>query len=89
MPLSANDPNLDYPGSWGDASEGWCYLAFPDEDKCDHAMYIGWKYAKVPYGAYVVVGNHLRLEQTKYLGDVLNALKEHPYYVGWKNDIRS
>lgn len=88
MPLSQNDSELDYDGSWGDASAKWPYLAFKTEDEANHAYYVGWKYGKVPYGSYVLVGKRLRLEETKYLGDVMNAVKKHPYTSNWKSKIR-
>lgn len=62
MPLSQSDPNLDYPGSWGDASEGWPKIRFRTEEEANDASVVAWRVAKVPYGSYVTVDKELRLE---------------------------
>jgi hypothetical protein len=62
MPLSQNDPSLDYGGSWGDAPEGWPTISFPTEEQANAAYVAAWRDVKVPYGSYVLVGNDLRLE---------------------------
>lgn len=62
MPLSQDDPNLDYDGSWADASKGWPSISFPTEVDAQDAYVVAWKVAKVPYGSYVLVGKELRLE---------------------------
>ena len=62
MPLSQNDPSLDYGGSWGDASEGWPTISFPTEETARSAYVATWRDVKVPYGSYVLVGKDLRLE---------------------------
>jgi hypothetical protein len=62
MPLSQNDPSLDYDGSWGDASEGWPVISFATEEEANKAYVVAWRDAKVPYGSYVLVGRDLRLE---------------------------
>lgn len=62
MPLSQNDPNLDYDGSWGDASRGWPSIFFTSKDEAQAAYVAAWRDVKVPYGSYVLVGTELRLE---------------------------
>jgi hypothetical protein len=62
MPLSKNDPALDYDGSWGDASKGWPAISFDTEEEANRAYVIAHREVKVPYGSYVLVGNVLRLE---------------------------
>jgi hypothetical protein len=62
MPLSQNDPDLDYDGSWDDASRSWPSISFTTEEEARRAYVIAWRNAKVPYGSYVLVGNSLRLE---------------------------
>ena len=62
MPLSPNDPALDYDGSWADASKEWPSISFPSEEEAKNAYTFVWRVAKVPYGSYVLVGNDLRLE---------------------------
>jgi len=62
MPLSQDDPSLDYDGSWGDASRGWPSISFPTEEEAQRAYVVAWRDAKVPYGSYVLVDKELRLE---------------------------
>jgi hypothetical protein len=62
MPLSQNDPSLNYGGSWGDASKNWPSIAFSTEEEAERAYVVAWRDAKVPYGSYVLVGKTLRLE---------------------------
>jgi hypothetical protein len=62
MPLSQNDPTLDYDGSWADASRGWPSICFSTEEEAKEAHVAAWQEAKVPYGSYVLVGRELRLE---------------------------
>ena len=62
MPLSQNDPSLDYGGSWGDASEGWPSISFTTEEEARMAYVTSWRECKVPYGSYVLVDKVLRLE---------------------------
>ena len=88
MPLSQHDASLDYDGSWGDASKGWPEMTFRTEDQANYAHYVGWKYANVPYGSYVLVGTTLRLEKREYIRHVREALITHPYREGWKERIR-
>lgn len=63
MPLSQDDPKLDYDGSWADASKGWPSISFPTEEEAKAAYVVAWQDAKVPYGSYVLVGKELRLEK--------------------------
>lgn len=62
MPLSQDDPNLDYDGSWDDASKDWPSISFSTETKAMRAYVAAWRDVKVPYGSYVIVGKELRLE---------------------------
>lgn len=62
MPLSQNDPSLDYDGSWADASKDWPAISFSDEKRAKEAFIHTWRDVKIPYGSYVLVGNTLRLE---------------------------
>jgi len=62
MPLSQDDPELDYEGSWRDASQNWPKLTFSTEAEAQAAYVKAWQIAKVPYGSYVLVGKELRLE---------------------------
>jgi hypothetical protein len=62
MPLSQSDPDLDYSGSWADASKGWPSIDFPTEEQAREAYVAAWRDVKVPYGSYVLVGTVLRLE---------------------------
>lgn len=62
MPLSQNDPALDYDGSWGDASVNWPSIQFSNEETAKKAYVIAWRDVKIPYGCYVLVGSTLRLE---------------------------
>jgi hypothetical protein len=62
MPLSQNDPSLDYDGSWDAASKDWPSIAFSTEEEARRAYVVAWRDAKVPYGSYVLVGTVLRLE---------------------------
>jgi hypothetical protein len=76
MPLSQNDPALDYDGSWGDASEGWPEIGFDTDEEATHAYCIAWRICKIPYGSYVLVGKALRLETDEYMARVINKLVE-------------
>jgi len=78
MPLSQNDPTLDYGGSWADASQSWPRIVFSTETQARRAHYVAWKYAKVPYGCYVLVGRELRLESQEQITSVEKALREWP-----------
>jgi hypothetical protein len=40
MPLSQHDPDLDYDGSWGDASEGWPSIPFSTEEEAKRAYVV-------------------------------------------------
>jgi hypothetical protein len=62
MPLSQNDPSLDYDGSWDVASKNWPSIVFSTEEEANRAYVTAWREAKVPYGSYVLVGKFLRLE---------------------------
>jgi len=62
VPLSKDDPDLDYGGSWGDASKGWPSITFLTEEAARRAYVAAWRDVKVPYGSYVLVGSVLRLE---------------------------
>ena len=66
MPLSKQDPALDYNGSWGDASEGWPSIIFDTEQEAKRAYVEAWRNVKVPYGSYVLVGHVLRLETEEW-----------------------
>lgn len=72
MPLSPDDPNLDYDGSWREASEAWPKIIFPSES----AAKIGYKLAqsRIPYGSYVLIDKELRLETEDYKKQVLMAI---------------
>jgi hypothetical protein len=76
MPLSQNDPSLDYDGSWDNASKDWPSISFPTEEKANFAYIAAWRDAKVPYGSYVLVGNVLRLE-TETLKNRVEALLDN------------
>jgi len=88
MPLSQSDPALDYGGSWGDASKGWPEMLFQSREHAEYAHYVSHKFAKVPYGSYVLVDRTLRLEKTEYVEKVRSALRKRPYKEGWKDRIR-
>jgi hypothetical protein len=62
MPLSQDDPALDYDGSWADASKDWPLISFPTPEAAKIAYIIAWRNAKVPYGSYVLVDKELRLQ---------------------------
>jgi hypothetical protein len=62
MPLSQNDPELDYDGSWGNASRNWPSISFSTQEEAHRAYVETWRDVKVPYGSYVLVDNVLRLE---------------------------
>lgn len=74
MPLSQDDPALDYGGSWGDASVDWPSIAFESENEAKMAYLMTWKDVGVPYGSYVLVGNTLRLETLEWKKRVENYL---------------
>jgi hypothetical protein len=48
MPLSQNDPSLDYDGSWGDASEGWPVISFATEEEANKAYVLAWRVVALP-----------------------------------------
>jgi hypothetical protein len=75
MPLSQNDPTLDYDGSWGVASVEWPSISFPTEEAAKKAYVIAWRDVKIPYGCYVLVGNTLRLETIEQKNTVIAATK--------------
>lgn len=70
MPLSQSDQSLDYDGSWRDASAKWPCIKFNTEAAAQRAHYVAWKFAKVPYGCYVLVGKELRLETLEQVAAV-------------------
>lgn len=77
MPLSQNDPSLDYDGSWGVASAKWPYLMFASEEDARKAYVACWKECKIPYGCSVLVDNTLRLEtkeQRRTVGDYMQSI---------------
>lgn len=76
MPLSQDDPSLDYDGSWGVASMGWPSIKFEDEQDAHAAYVAAHRYLKIPYGSYVLVDKELRLEtpELKYIVDKFLAL---------------
>lgn len=75
MPLSKDDPALDYDGSWGDASVGWPCIEFATKDDAQAAYVKAWRDVKVPYGSYVLVGNILRLETEEWRTRVVDFLR--------------
>lgn len=75
MPLSQEDKTLDYDGSWGDASKDWPSISFPTEAAAEKAYVAAWRDVKVPYGSYVLVDTHLRLETEELKKKVLDHLK--------------
>lgn len=75
MPLSQNDPKLDYGGSWDNASKDWPSIVFPSEEAAKRAYVIAWRDAKVPYGSYVLVDNVLRLETEELKNLCLETLR--------------
>lgn len=62
MPLSQNDPSLDYDGSWGVASKDWPKICFSTEKEAERVFYFVTREKLVPYGSYVLSGVELRLE---------------------------
>lgn len=76
MPLSQNDPSLDYDGSWGDASKDWPSITFPTEEEAIRAYVMAWREAKVPYGSYVLVEKDLRLETEELKARVERHLRD-------------
>lgn len=76
MPISKNDPLLDYDGSWGDASKGWPEIQFSTLEEAQAAHHFAWKHCKVPYGSYVLAGKSLRLETEAYKSLVLTELQK-------------
>lgn len=89
MPLRQDDPSLDYGGSWADASQGWPELELPSRAHAEYAHYVAWRFAKVPYGSYVLVDSVLRLETRQYVKQVREALKKHPFMSDWRSRIKS
>lgn len=63
----------DVPGSWGSQSEGWPHIE--DADGSVRRLVIREKL--VPYGSYVTVGNHLRLETNDYVERVRIAMQSN------------
>lgn len=74
MPLSKDDPSLDYDGSWRDASQKWPFLRFATEGEARHAYAVAVA-MKVPYGSYVLVDKELRLETEELVARVSKNLK--------------
>lgn len=74
MPLSQQDPSLDYDGSWDSASKGWPFIHFPTEELAHHAYVVAWRDAKIPYGSYVLVDNCLRAETPELLARITRLL---------------
>ena len=70
MPLSQNDPSLDYGGSWAVASRDWPEITFSTEEEAERAYVAAWRDVKIPYGSYVIVGRVLRLETEEMKGRV-------------------
>jgi hypothetical protein len=66
MPLAYDD----IPGSWGVYSANWPSIHDPNGE----ARALGIKTGIVPYGAYVTVGDQLRLETPEYVAKVRSAL---------------
>ncbi len=66
MPLSQHDPDLDYDGSWGDASIGWPAIKFESQEAAEAAYVLTHRVVKVPYGSYVLVDKELRLETEEW-----------------------
>jgi hypothetical protein len=79
MPLSQNDPSLDYDGSWGDASKNWPAIVFSTEAEARRAYVAAHRVVKVPYGSYVLVDRVLRLETEEWKRRV--ALHLHDNHV--------
>jgi hypothetical protein len=77
MPLSQNDSNLDYDGSWDDASKNWPSILFLTEEEARQAYVVSWRDVKVPYGSYVLVGKVLRLETENLKGLVEIRLRDN------------
>lgn len=74
MPLSQNDPDLDYDGSWADASEAWPRITFETDELARDAYVLAHRHVRVPYGSYVLVGRELRLETEAYVTAVRDRL---------------
>lgn len=74
MPLSKDDPALDYDGSWDDASKNWPSINFNSDDEAKQGYVVAWRQCKIPYGSYVLVGKQLRLEAEHYKARVLKEL---------------
>lgn len=72
MSLAGKD---DYPGCWGDASKDWPYIQFPTKEAAEEAYELCVKENVVPYGSYVLLGNHLRLETMQQVAAMHRALK--------------
>lgn len=89
MPLSQNDPNLDYDGSWGDASVGWPSISFLTEEDARQASIAAWRDAKVPYGSSVLVDKELRLETEELKDRVQAVLKDTPSDAAFQVIVRS
>lgn len=74
MPIDANDPKLDYGGSWDEASKTWPYIRFKTEKDAQNAFVVAHRVIKIPYGSYVIVGCDLRLETEEYITKVRKHL---------------
>lgn len=74
MPLSQDDPALDYGGSWAVASQDWPRICFASKEEAAKAYYLAWKHVKIPYGSYVLVEKTLRLETEEHKQAVLSYL---------------
>jgi hypothetical protein len=64
MPLAYDD----IPGSWGVYSKNWPYIHDP-KGEVRRLVVTG---NIIPYGSYVTVGDHLRLETQEYV-DIVQA----------------
>ncbi len=78
MPLSQDDPGLDYGGSWGDASANWPSITFATEEEARAAYVKAWRDVKIPYGCYVLVDKELRLETPNMKAAVEAHLERFP-----------
>ena len=60
MPLDKNDPTLQHPGAWGEASKGWPKVFFDNWPEFIVARRTAIE--EIPYGSYVTINsveNHL------------------------------
>lgn len=72
--LLTRTANYDEPGSWGHASEGWPWIPDPQGN---FRSFVIQHEDIVPYGAYVTVGNRLRIHP-QYIDSLLRALDDLP-----------